>query len=83
MTIIGSIKQIKSQIENHRTITKIHLSWDAARAIQLEFVEKHGSDYDPVSSNGSSTLLGCEMVIHVEQVEAFLLEDANGQKIRA
>lgn len=77
------IKQDKSEIEKTRTIAKIHMSFDAARKLPLQFVEKHGADYDPVSSNGSNTLLGCELVIHFEQMEDFWFEDVNGQKIMA
>lgn len=44
---------------------------------------KDSGAYDPISSNGSNTLLGCELVVHMEQVEEFWFEDVNGQKIIA
>jgi hypothetical protein len=81
--MLDLIKREKSNIEKTRTISKIHVSWHVARKFALEFAEKHGNDYDPVSSNGENTLLGCELVVHVGQAEVFWFEDVNGRKIIA
>jgi hypothetical protein len=81
VTILSHMKNEKAKIERTRTIARIHLSFDAARKIGREFVEKHPDDYDSVTSNGSTTLLGCELEVHMHQVDDFIFEDTNGRKI--
>jgi hypothetical protein len=61
------IKLDKEKIEKTRTLSKIHLSSDAAGKLPLEMVEDAAGDYDTVSSDGRDTLLGLPVVVNPYQ----------------
>jgi hypothetical protein len=83
VSVFSQIKREKAKVETNRTIAKIHVSCNAARTVTREMVKKQRGEYHPVTSNGSDTLLGCVLVIHMQQVDDFWFEDTQGQKILA
>lgn len=70
------IDLIEEDIARHktRTIAKIHMSW-AAYNLLVRDRPKNGLDLR------SGTLLGCQLEIHMNQVDPYYLEDVNGLKI--
>jgi len=80
MKLIERIKRDKSEIEKHRTISKIHLSFDARRKLVMD---PSMADFDAKSSNLSDTFLACELVVHTDQGNEYWFEDVNGLEISA
>ncbi len=78
MKLIERIKRDKSEIEKHRTISKIHLSFDARRKLVMD---PSMADFDAESSNLSDTFLGCELMVHTDPGEDYWFEDVNGREI--
>jgi hypothetical protein len=59
MKLIELIKRDKADLEKHRGIVKIHLSWDAKKKL---LTDPSLADYDETSSNLNDTLLGCALL---------------------
>ena len=79
MKLYQALKRNKEAVERSRTIAKIHISDAVYRAIVKEPVMEALIEGD----DSQRRLLGCQLEVHLHQVDEYWFEDVNGQGIDA